>query len=84
MTEGAWITFKEGDSTGKKTKVFGVFAKTDDSLIGYVKWYGPWRQYAFYPGTNTVYERQCLMDITKFIHHLMQERKLKKKLVTYH
>jgi hypothetical protein len=80
MTQGKWIDFNEAQSK-TKTKIFWVQNRNDNSLIGEVRWYGPWRQYAFYPMPNTVYERQCLMDITKFIHYLMMQRKLQKQLI---
>lgn len=80
MVQGKWISFKEAEFKGK-TKLFFVFAKNDNSLIGQVKWYAPWRQYGFFPGPGTVYERQCLLDITRFIQNLMNERKLQRKLL---
>lgn len=83
MTEGKWIRFVEFGNTGK-TKLFNVQNKEEKDgitqCIGIIKWYGPFRQYSFFPNPNTVYERQCLLDITKFIHHLMLQRKLTKDL----
>lgn len=70
-----WIDFVELNSDGRKTKIFDVVNKEHVSSIGQVKWYGPWRQYSFFPKENTVYERQCLMDIAHFINQLMVERK---------
>lgn len=74
-----WIKFVEMQ-TSTKTKIFMVYAKQDDSVIGQVRWYAPWRQYSFQPMEGTVFERQCLLDITRFIQNLMNERKLQKKL----
>lgn len=78
--QGKWINFVESGDTGK-TKIFEVQNKDSLQFIGKIKWYGPFRQYSFFPNDNTVYERQCLLDITKFIHHLMLQRKLKKTLI---
>ncbi len=79
---GKWINFVEEEPLDKqKTKRFTVCNKKSLFPIGTVKWYGPWRQYCFFPNANTVYEQQCLLDITKFIHHLMLERKMKKALI---
>lgn len=69
-----WLEFQEMQ-TSTKTKVFFVWNKEKSTLIGEVRWYGPWRQYAFMPAQNTVWERQCLMDIARFINNLMVERK---------
>jgi hypothetical protein len=40
-----------------------------------VRWYGKWRQYAFFPMPNTVFERQCLRDIANFCEAKTRERR---------
>jgi hypothetical protein len=55
-----------GTSKSGKTVVWSVLANTDGSAIGSVKWYAPWRGYAFFPRPNTVYEFVCLNDIATF------------------
>ena len=32
-----------------KTKRFEVISKLHDVLLGEIKWFGRWRQYAFFP-----------------------------------
>ncbi len=74
-----WIDFV--DITHKtKTKKFLVINRESKSRIGEVKWYGPFRQYSYFPSPNTVYERQCLLDITRFIQNLMNDRKKNKEM----
>lgn len=83
MSEGKWIRFTEVEHDHKrKTKQYAVVNKESTTIIGYVKWYGPWRQFAFFPDHNTVYETTCLADIGKFIKQLMLERRLKKQMIT--
>jgi len=75
--ESKWITFSLYEDTGK-TKKFEVLTKDFDSIkLGEVRWFGRWRQYAFFPNANTVFEKQCMQDITDFLMNLMQERKNK-------
>jgi len=62
-----------------KTKVFMVFNKTSNDLLGYVKWYAPWRQYCFLVKGDLVFNSECLTDITTFIKDLMAERKARSK-----
>lgn len=76
-----WIDFMDVSSQAKKTKTFLVINRESKTQIGEVKWYGAWRQYSFFPNPKTVYERQCLLDIAKFINQLMVERKIKKQLL---
>lgn len=59
----------------RKTKVYAVINKDTNQVIGSIAWYGPFRQYSYFPCNNTVYERTCLRDITAFIEKLMAERK---------
>ena len=71
-----WIDFVE-EFTQKKTKTYWVNPKEGSGSLGQIKWYGPWRCYAFYPFPNCVFEKTCLKDIISFIENLMLERKLK-------
>ena len=76
--ESKWIIFSLYEDTGK-TKKYYVFTKDFVSLkLGEIKWFGRWRQYSFFPEPNTVFEKQCLKDITNFIETLMLNRKIKK------
>lgn len=70
-----WITFNEIEGTGK-TKRWAVTANEGDHTLGVVKWYGPWRGYAFFPQAGTLYERTCLRDIADFIE---EQNKLKRQ-----
>jgi hypothetical protein len=70
-----YLTFVEL-TPNPKTKVIGVVTKGHgQTCLGVIKWYPNWRQYAFFPNSETVFERICLGDITKFLEELMEERK---------
>lgn len=71
-----------------KTKVYGVFSKETEIvsgvtphniLLGVIKWHPNWRQYSFFPVTDyeTVFEKTCLGDITRFMIQLMNDRRKK-------
>ncbi len=68
-----YIEFVEVADTGK-TKVFDVRGLRGATL-GMVKWYGPWRQYTFFPAPTTVWNNDCLKAIITFVFGLMEERK---------
>lgn len=60
-----WITFDEPiPSPSGKTMTWRV--KNGLVILGDVKWYGPWRKYAFFPRPLTVYEPDCLKDLAQF------------------
>lgn len=74
--ESKWIKFLEGEPN-KKTKVFLVVTNSVQVQdLGWIKWYGPWRKYSFFPQERTVFETDCLNDIVKFINKLMLDRKV--------
>jgi hypothetical protein len=79
---GKWIEFKEQPSKGI-TKIFKVVSKEGGLNLGTVKWFSAWRCYAFYPESETVFEKACLSDITKFVEDLMNDRKKLKETMKH-
>ena len=67
-----YIEFIKVGDTGK-TKLFDV-RRLGGATLGMVKWYGPWRQYTFFPAHATVWNNECLNTIITFIDGLMAER----------
>ena len=62
-------------STGKTSK-WQIINNRSNSSLGIVKWYGPCRQYCFFPhDLELVFSAGCLNDIKDFITQLMNERK---------
>lgn len=53
-----------------KTKVFKCINKVSLDELGFIKWYPPFRKYAYFSNGNIVYDRNCLEDITNFIDEL--------------
>jgi len=61
------IEFFEGyRKPGMKTKVW-VCMNKNEVMLGVVRWYGPWRQYCFFPDKDTVFSKSCLDDIKDFV-----------------
>lgn len=81
LYEGKYITFFKYDfkdlKKPPKTDNWFIYTKTDNFLLGYIKWFNRWRCYAFYPEVETVFEKSCMQDITDFIVKLMDQRKKK-------
>ena len=51
-----------------KTKVWSVISKQHGDQLGTIKYFGRWRQYTFFPNTGTVWNTQCLQDVTSFLN----------------
>jgi len=61
-----------------KTNVYGIFSLSDESLLGQIYWYSPWRQYVFDSYSKTIWNDGCLEEVTNFLKELKEERKRKK------
>jgi hypothetical protein len=53
-----------------KTSVYACMNSRSGTAIGLVRWYGPWRQYCFFPEPNCVFNVGCMDDIKDFIGQL--------------
>jgi len=77
------LWFKDdGPSKGGKTRIFNVFG-SHHILIGHVKWYGPWRQYCFFPLDSTLYNKDCMRQLADFTELVTREHKDKLPKVQY-
>ena len=61
-----YISFKKIEDKAK-TSVWSCRNNKSGSELGVVKWYGPWRQYCYFPTVQAVYSAGCLEDIKVFI-----------------
>lgn len=52
---------------GTKTEIWGVFSKNHGNVLGLIKWFGRWRQYAFFPYPETTFNPECMDDISAFV-----------------
>jgi len=64
---------KIGD-TGK-TAIYAVDSAQHGDRLGEIKWYGPWRQYCFYPKAGCVFNNDCLQDIARTCRQLTNEHR---------
>lgn len=77
IKETQYLVFEE-QPTKTKTKVIHVVNRHHENVIGVIKWYGSWRQYCFFPTSDTVWNTGCLVDVQDVIQKLMQDRRTKK------
>lgn len=66
-----WVSFQlEERKRGAKTDVWHVWSIKEAPMtahLGIVKWFAPWRKYAFFPAEQTLYEQDCLRDLAEFV-----------------
>jgi len=81
MAGSKYLRFEmEDKAPGKKTYNTKVYSAQYGNLLGVIRWYGPWRQYAFFPESSTLYSAGCLQDIQNHIIFLMERRRHEKSL----
>lgn len=64
-------------SATRKTDVWRVYSYRSGDLLGTIKWFGRWRQYAFFPEPETIWNNDCLASVESFIVDLKREWKEK-------
>jgi len=74
-----YVEFTLADEQKPKTKVWNILSKSSGDLLGIVKWYGPWRQYVFFPQDETIYSSGCMDFIVQFMKSANTEQKHRKK-----
>ena len=74
-TPSKYLSFHEDDHWGRKTKRIVVVSKRYLAILGDIRWYGSWRQYAFFPEADTIWNPQCMDDVQECIKRLMEERR---------
>jgi hypothetical protein len=52
-----------------KTNIWQVRNVQSGVDLGLVRWFGRWRQYAFFPDAELVFEKSCLRRIAEFCEH---------------
>ena len=73
-----WIEITEEPQVAT-TRRFEVKNIKSGCLIGWVRWFGPFRSYAFLPCEGTVYEEDCLRDLASFVEGMTKSHKRKKR-----
>lgn len=69
-----YLSFTYEPSASGKTLVTSVYSARSGDKLGEIKWFGRWRQYAFYPAEGTIWNPDCLADINTVIYKLMESR----------
>lgn len=78
IKETQYLVFIDTETPKRKTKVINIININAEEVIGIIKWYGPWRQYCFFPEYDTVWNITCLNDVNEVIQKLMKDRKTSK------
>lgn len=71
----SYLTFERALHPNRKTPTVRVLSKRSGEELGAIVWYGPWRQFCFFPAVGTIFNTGCMTDIQAKIAELMAERR---------
>lgn len=70
-----YLVFEDVTPPDRSTRILEVQSARTGDPLGDIRWYGRWRQYAFYPEPGTIFNPDCLETINGKIRELMAARK---------
>lgn len=73
MISSLYMEFDKVGDTGK-TEIWNILSESSGFILGQIKWYGPWRQYCFFPSPHSIFNPTGMDDIKKMIAELMKAR----------
>lgn len=79
-----YLKFSEHTSASGKTAVIIVSSAANDAPLGVINWYSSWRRYVFHPANDTLFDNECLKEISRKIMNLTALRLKKLNDATLH
>lgn len=70
-----YLVFEELWPEDRKTAIVWIYSRSNYATLGCIRWHGSWRQYAFFPAPDCIFNTGCLETITARIEDLMERRK---------
>jgi hypothetical protein len=58
-----------------KTNIWMVIALEPVVTLGEIRWYGAWRQYTFFPFSDTLWNSECLEDLAEVLKDLNSDHR---------
>lgn len=71
---------EDGMSPSGLTKMWRIENTSSGIRVGRVKWNAGWRKYCFFPELATVFDSNCLNEITGFLNSVNEEHYIARKL----
>lgn len=75
VAETEYLRFVDATPAGRKTTVLWIYSRQWGDALGEIRWFGRWRQYAFFPEKGTAWNPACLDDVNERIRALMAARR---------
>ncbi len=66
MSKYIEFVFRDGSVSGK-TRIWEILSISSGCGLGLIKWNGSWRQYTLHPYEGTMWNHQCLAEVSEFL-----------------
>lgn len=77
--ENKWMAYEEVEpAKPRRTRIISVVNRRSRLSLGLLKWYGPWREYSFFPYPNTLFNNGCMRSISGALDTLNIQQKERK------
>lgn len=77
----SYLAFKNvGNSPSGKTCIWEVISTQRQDVLGEIKWFGRWHQYTFFPICDTIWNDDCLIEISAFLTKVTAEHRMLSKV----
>lgn len=69
-----YLDFHSHTFSDRKTPIVFVYSKNSGEKLAEIRWFGRWRQFAFFPEPGTIWNPDCLASVTEVILHLKEQK----------
>lgn len=59
----------------RKTPRYRIINKKSGDILGWIEWYGAWRQFTFNPSPQCVFNKDCLGQLGLFLERLNNQHR---------
>ena len=73
--ESKYLIFEKQMVVGRKTPIYMIYSKSDETPLGRIIFWPAWRKYVFEPTDNTIFDSNCLIDILNKLNEATTEWK---------
>lgn len=70
-----YLKFEEREPPSTKTRLVAVVSRSSGIELGTISWYSSWRQYAFHPAAGTIFNPDCMDEISERVRAMTAEHR---------
>jgi len=80
MAKASFLTFIEVRVPDQKTHRYRVLSKINEEELGVIRYHAHWRKFCFYPAQETIFDTDCLYELSTKLDDLGEILKESRKV----